>query len=445
MQHLRNLFLLVTPLLLVSSSTAQRLDDTLATSTNITFTAASLSEQVQSLYLEQTKRIAGLRTAALDEMIATSVLELESRALNSTPDKLVGAKRKSVTAPTPAEIQKIYNANSAALGGRPLEEVRGEIVEYLKHEAEDRAIGSYIGTLRTKHKATVNRDVNAVGLRPADIVATIGTRTITLREFEEANKIRLNDAEMEIFEALRSNLEAVILSALATEEAKERKVDTSTYIATEVTDKLRQFTDEERITVQDALARRLFAKYSVKITLREPAPIVHNIAVEADDPQLGNPSAPVSVVMFTDLQCPACARTHPVLKQTLAEYGDKVRFVVRDFPLESIHAEAFQAALAANAARNQGKFFEYAEILYQNQKALDRSSLLRYVAQLGLNAKQFELDFSDARAAAEVRKDQADGRGHGVSSTPTVFVNGVKVHRLSADGFRRAIDRALSK
>jgi len=149
--------------------------------------------------------------------------------------------------------------------------------------------------------------------------------------------------------------------------------------------------------------------------------------------------------MFTDFQCPACSGTHPVLKQTLATYGDKIHFVVRDFPLENIHKNAFQAALAANAARAQGKFFEYAEILYQNQDALDKASLLKYAAQLGLNAKQFELDFTDARVKAEIQKDQADGRSYGVSGTPTIFVNGVKVQRLSADSFRRAIDRALSK
>src|SRR5687768_12208598 len=103
MHYLWKLFLLLSPLLLVSSSTAQRLEDTLATSTNITFTAASLSPQAQTLYLEQKKRIADARAAALDEMISTSVLELESKALNSTPDKLIAAKRASVGEPSAAE------------------------------------------------------------------------------------------------------------------------------------------------------------------------------------------------------------------------------------------------------------------------------------------------------------------------------------------------------
>ena len=250
---------------------------------------------------------------------------------------------------------------------------------------------------------------------------------------------------MELYEEVRADLESSIFSSLANEEAKSRNIDAQAFIAEEVTDKLRLFTDEEKASIETALLKRLFAKYTVKIALVEPAPVVQNISFDADDPQIGPASAPVTVVMFTDFQCPACSRTHPVLKRTLAEYGDKIRFVIRDFPLERIHENSFQAALAANAARAQGKFVEYSEVLYRNQQALDKASLIKYATELGLNAKQFELDFNDAKAIAEVRKDQSDGRDYGVTGTPTIFVNGIKVQRLSAEAFRRAVDRALSK
>jgi protein-disulfide isomerase len=444
MRNLLKLFLLLM-LILPTAAAAQRLDDILATSTNINFTAASLSERGRTVYLEQRNHLSHVRTDVFNEMVADAVLELESKALRSTPDKLLAAKRSAVRPPTEAEIQKTYNDYSSVLAGRKLEDVRGELAKMIKQRDENEAIEKYIKALRTKHKAVVHHDVNAPGLRATDVVATVGTRKITFSEFEQANKVRLKDAEFEIYEELISDLGASMLNALATEEAKERNIDASAYIAAEITDKLRLFTEEERATVQNALRERLFAKYKVKVVLPEPVSIVQNVAVEADDPQLGTAAAAVTVIMFTDLQCPACARTHPVLKQVLAEYGDKVRFVVRDFPLVSIHKDAFPAALAANAARRQGKFFEYAEILYRNQDALGKPALTKYAAQLGLNAKQFELDFSDARTAAEVRKDMTDARRHGVNSTPTIFVNGVKVHRLSADGFRRAIDRALSK
>jgi protein-disulfide isomerase len=445
MRPSQNLFALILPALLVFTVDAQRLDDQLATSKNAAFTASSLSPQGQKLYLEQRKILAENRAELLASMIATDLLDLESKALNSTPDKLLAARRAKVVEPTAAEIQKLYDANVSALGGKTVAEVRPQLVEYLKGVAGDKAVADYIQALRIKYKFTAGKDVNGIGLSPSDVVASIGTRSITLREFQEANKVRLNDAEMEIFEEIRGDLESSIFSTLVAEEAKERNIDTGAFIAAEVTDKLRLWTDEERAAVETALMQRLFAKFNVKILLREPAPIVQNILIEPDDPQTGSPSAPVTVVMFTDFQCPACSRTHPVLKQTLAEYGDKIRFIVRDFPLENIHENAFQAALAANAARTQGKFFEYSEVLYKNQNALDKASLIKYATELGLNAKQFELDFNDARTQAEVRKDQADGRSYGIGGTPAIFVNGIKVHRLSSLAFRRAIDRALSK
>ena len=162
-----------------------------------------------------------------------------------------------------------------------------------------------------------------------------------------------------------------------------------------------------------------------------------------DDPATGPADAAVTIVMFSDFQCSACSATHPVLKKVMDAYPGKIRFVVRDFPLESIHENGFKAALAAGAANAQGKFFEYIEVLYTHQDALDAASLKKYAADLGLNAKQFELDFNSAKTVAEVRKDMVDGEGYVVNSTPTIFVNGVRVRDLSAESFKGAIDRAI--
>jgi len=445
MKYFQKITLVFIPVLLVWCVSAQRLDDALATSTKMNFTAASLSQSGQKVFLDRHRLISETRTNLLSGMIANSVLEIEAKSLNTTTEKLLAAQRAKIVKPTAVDIQMIYNANRATLGGRPLEEVRAQIIEYLEHDSEQKLVDSYIQNLRTKYKVTLGKEVNSVGLTSPDAIATVNGRVITLGEFELTNKVRLNDAEVEIFDEIRTDLEASIFSALAAEEAKERNLDTGAFIAAEITDKLRLFTDAERANVERALMKRLFAKYNVKILLQEPTPVVQNILVESDDPQSGSVSAPVTVVMFTDFQCPACSATHPVLRQTLAEYGDKIRFVIRDFPLENIHENAFTAALAANAARAQGKFLEYVEVLYRNQHALDKASLSGYAADLGLNAKQFELDFTDAKNRAEVMKDQADGRTYGIGGTPTIFVNGVKVQRLSADAFRRAVDRALSK
>ena len=129
----------------------------------------------------------------------------------------------------------------------------------------------------------------------------------------------------------------------------------------------------------------------------------------------------------------------------MAQYKEKIRFVVRDFPLETIHANAFQAAQAANAANAQGKFFEYTELLYNNQNSLDNASLKEFAGKLGLDRKKFDADLDSGKYAAEIRKDMADGESYGVRSTPTIFVNGVMVRDFSEEGFKKAIERALKK
>src|SRR6185295_5443417 len=152
----------------------------------------------------------------------------------------------------------------------------------------------------------------------------------------------------------------------------------------------------------------------------------------------------VTVVEFTDFQCPACAAMHPVLDEAQKVYKDKVRFVIRDFPL-SMHADSRKAAEAANAAHAQGKFFEYIALLFKNQKALDNDSLKKYAGSLGLDQKRFDAELDSGMYAAEVQHDVEDGELYGIHSTPTIFVNGINVKQLSAEGLRAAIDGAMGK
>lgn len=431
-------------LLLPLAAAAQTTETVLATAKGKTFTRSVLSPQGQQAFANQKAQLESARADLLSEHIVEELLKLEAKAAGSTPEKLLAAQRARVPEPPAAQIQAVYDANQAALGGRPLADVRKEIVAFLNREQEQKAIGEYVASLQAKYKFSAGKSVNAPDLKPLDVLATFGGRQITAGDFESTYKLRLNDILWHQYEDLRADLEIGILNALVEEEAKARNTDASAVIASEVTDKMRTFADGEREELETALMNRLFAKYDVKILLKEPPVIAQNVSTD-DDPARGPAAAPVTVVMFSDFQCPACARTHPVLKSVIAEFGDKVRFVVRDNPLENIHADAFAAAMAANAANAQGKYFEYIDVLYRNQKALDAASLKRYAAEIGLNAKQFEIDFSRETSAAEIRKDLADGEAYGVSGTPTIFVNGVKVHRLSADAFRRAISRALAK
>lgn len=435
--------LLIVIALLAASVAAQSANAVIATAKGRSFTSADLSPETKAVLDNQKKALEETRSQLLGQMIAEALLEIEAKAASSTPEKLITDQRAKATEPTAAQVQAVYDANRQTLGNRTLVEVRADIVAYLRQDSEQKVLGDYIAALQTKYKYTVGKNINAADLKPLDVVATFAGKQISAQEFESANRLALNEFQHHNYEHVRSDLEIAVLNALIGEEAKAKNIEPNALIASEITDKLREFTDEERERIESALMDRLFRKYEVKILLKEPEVIVHTIAVDGD-PSVGPATTPVTVVMFSDFQCPACSRTHPVLRRVMAEYPGKVRLVVRDFPL-NIHANAVNAALAANAAAKQGKYVEYIEKLYTNQESLDKPTLVRFATELGLNTKQFEIDFTDVAAAAEIKQDQKDGEAIGVGSTPTIFVNGVKVHSLSASAFRRAIDRALTK
>lgn len=139
----------------------------------------------------------------------------------------------------------------------------------------------------------------------------------------------------------------------------------------------------------------------------------------------------VVVVEFSDFQCPACASVSAPLKQILAKYEGRVSFVYRHFPLTSIHANAVSAAYAAEAAHNQGKFFEYGDILFAQQTEWGKlddptESYLKYANDLGLDAAQFMADMQSDDVKARVSEDMVYASRQALTGTPTFFVNGVK-------------------
>ena len=146
-----------------------------------------------------------------------------------------------------------------------------------------------------------------------------------------------------------------------------------------------------------------------------------------DDPSMGEKTAKVVIVDFSDYQCPFCARfvreTKPQIVQNYIKTG-KVRYVFRDLPLESIHPHAFKAAEAANCAGEQGKFWEMHELLFQNARALAPAALPTYAQTVGLDGAKFAQCLQSGKYAAEVRKDMADAGATGVQGTPG-FVIGI--------------------
>lgn len=426
------------------SCAAQTPEQVLATANGQKFTVKDLPSEIGQAYANLSKNVAETRKAMLEQQIIETIFETEAKTKNQTLEKYLEQIRAKVPAPTEKEIQAVYDANRAAIGDRTLAEVRPQIVNLLREEPEQKALFAAFNTLKTKYKVVISKDINALSLRPIDVLATVGTKRITSQDFEAKNKITLYETKAKVFDAVKFALNELIYNALVSAEAKSLNLETSDLIAREITDKMREYTNDEREQLETNLRQRLSAKYKTQILLKEPVPIVLNIPT-TNAPFKGSAIAPVTVIMFSDFQCSSCSATHPILQKVLVEYGDKIRFVVRNFPLTTIHENAFQAAIAANAANAQGKFFEYTEVLYRNQDALDADSLKKYAGELGLNLQQFELDLQSERLAEAVRKDMADGRSYGITGTPTIFVNGIKVRVITAEGFRDAIDKALKK
>jgi protein-disulfide isomerase len=166
---------------------------------------------------------------------------------------------------------------------------------------------------------------------------------------------------------------------------------------------------------------------------------------------LGPANAPVTIEFFSDLQCPQCARYEPIVKSLKTEYGDKVRMILRHFPL-SAHEHALPAAWAAEAAANQKKFWEMAEALYKSQwiwaKApAPRAAFVDLAKQIGLDLDKFQTDMDNADVRERVAIDQQHAQSVGVKTAPSVVINGYNVPstEFSEDGFRAAIKAALDK
>jgi len=166
-----------------------------------------------------------------------------------------------------------------------------------------------------------------------------------------------------------------------------------------------------------------------------------------DDPARGPAKALVTVIEFSDFQCPFCkAFFHQTLPRLIADYGTRVRFVYRDFPINQIHPEAQQAAEAAQCAFEQGRFWEYHDRLFQHQETLAVPDLKRHARALGLDATAFERCLESREFRSEVEKDLEDGRRYGVNGTPTFFINGRKVVGAQPQAtFKQIIEEELAR
>jgi protein-disulfide isomerase len=163
-------------------------------------------------------------------------------------------------------------------------------------------------------------------------------------------------------------------------------------------------------------------------------------------PAKGLATAPITIAEFAEFQCPFCLNVNDTLRQIEETYKDRVRFVWKHLPLVRIHSHAMDAAVAAEAARNQGKFWEYHDKLFANQQQLEPNDLRRYAQELGLDLPRFDRDREDQELRTKVQADMAEATSLGVTATPTFFINGRLVSgAMPFETFSTIIDAELAK
>ncbi len=169
-----------------------------------------------------------------------------------------------------------------------------------------------------------------------------------------------------------------------------------------------------------------------------------NLLIKDNSNKIATDSAKTTIVEFGDYQCPACKMAHPIINQVLKDYQGRVNFVFRHFPLPQ-HQNAFQAAEAAEAAGEQGKYFEMHNKLYENQDEWDENNnpleiFLKYAQDLNLSVGQFKDSVTSNEFQQKISSDKNDGNALGLNSTPTFFINGTKMSIFSYEEFKKRIE-----
>jgi protein-disulfide isomerase len=313
---------------------------------------------------------------------------------------------------------------------------------------------------------------------PGDIVATVGSASITLAQVDEKalqqstgnfGAMKLVQA---VYEARRLAIDELVDDTLLEQDAAARKLDPAKVVDQEITAKVAipsdgdvnawyqqnqgrlqgATLDQTRPSIraylvqQRTLAARqqyldaLKAKTTVRISLDAPRTVI----AKADRPSKGPSNAPIELIEFSDFQCPFCESAFPTVKQVLATYGNRIHFVYRHYPL-TIHPNARPAAEASQCADEQGQFWAFHDRLFGDQAHLADADFKRVAAELHMNTAQFNACVDSRKYKNDVDTDIRAGDEAGVSGTPAFYINGRMLSGAQPfEAFKRVIDEELA-
>ncbi|HEX8355171.1 MAG TPA: thioredoxin domain-containing protein [Pyrinomonadaceae bacterium] len=457
------------------------LPEVLGSVNGVKITRGDLSSQAQQRVAQLQQEVVEARRRELDLQINSILLEAEAKKRGVSTAKLLEAEIIAKSpAPTDAEAQAYFEQNKSRIEqqagrGVTFAELKNNLVAFLRDQRQQERAKQFADTLRAA--AQVKKVVEAAtppanAADRARVLATVNGRNITSADVEDSILPLVASVQEQVYFIRKSDVDMKINDILLNQEAQKRGVTARAVLDAEITAKSPTVTEaqaldfynknkaringeyaqvkpqimeylqgQEQQRLEGAFVQQLRGGASVQTFLTPPPQPVFQVATD-DQPAKGNPNAVVTVVEFTDYQCPTCAAAQPVLERLLTEYGDRLRLVVRDFPLE-MHAEARKAAEAAEAAREQGKYWDFANILFRNQSALKPEQLKQYAQVLGLDRTKFDAALDSGKFSDKVERDILDGQRFGITGTPTFFVNGRRTRDITYEALKAAIEAAL--
>lgn len=307
-----------------------------------------------------------------------------------------------------------------------------------------------------------------------EAAARIGDVAISLADVDAKAGAALVQARQQLYDARRAALDELVTDRLLEAEAQKRGIDKDALLKAEVDDKAAPVQEAKIVELFEANKARLggasldevrpriveflgqqakserFAAYAEElrgaagvVVLLDPPRVT--VEVPANAARFGSTDAPVQIVEWSDFECPYCSRGASTLDELKTKYGEKISVVFRHFPLE-FHPNARKAAEAAICAQEQGKFWEFHDKLFANQRALGLEDLGRYADEVTLDKAKFQDCLSSGRHAPQVQADFEAGQKAGVTGTPGFFVNGRFLGgALPVDAFSKVIDEELAR
>ncbi len=453
----------------------KRLSDVLGVVNGVKITKQDLSPETRTRVEQLQREVIDARQRELDLQIDSLLLEAEAKKRQVSPSQVIKDEViAKVQAPTETEAQAFYDKNKTEIKAE-FKDAKADIIRYLTFQRQQELARKLAGRLRANTQVKVLAKPSAPPVSEADrarVLAVVNGKQITMNDIENSLRPLIFNVQEQVYSLRKQDLDLKINDTLLSQEAQKRQMTTRALLEQEVTAKVPRVTEaqaqefytqnKDRISGEFAQTKEQIVQYiqenkeqeatrafaeqlrrasTVQINLVAPESPVFEIATD-DQPSKGNASASVTIVEFTDFQCPSCAQQHPVIERIVNEFGNQVRFVVRDFPL-SQHAEARKAAEAAEAAREQGKYWEYVAVLFRNQSALEVDKLRQYASELGLDRARFDASLDSGKFAEKVQRDVLDGQKLGVNGTPTFYVNGKRVSDRSYEGLKATIEAAL--